>query len=401
MGERTVAAARGAFEFAEPATVQAKGKPGGVVCRRLVRALSLMRPRGISGLQPVFVGRGGQLADLQQAYGRVVASGRPLLVTVVGDAGVGKTRLVREFWRWLGGDPHRPVLRTGRCLSYGHGITYWPLGEVLKEHFGILESDPPEVVAGRLAGREGLGFTLGLTPSEGMHPLTVRDRLQTSWVGFLTELTSERPAAVLVEDLHWAGDELCELLMMLAERVAGPLLLVVTARPELFDQRPGWAGSAGTSLLRLEALPAAEAEQLVGGLLGSDCPAPIRELVAERAEGNPFFVEELIATLADRGVLARDGGGWSFGELPPDFFVPEHRPGRARRAHRPAPPAREAGAADRRSDRAGVLERSGVRAGRGSGSGVRPAAGAGLRAPALALVDREAAGVADQARADP
>ena len=111
VGERTVAAARGAFEFAEPATVQAKGKPGGVVCRRLVRALSLMRPRGISGLQPVFVGRGGQLADLQQAYGRVVASGRPLLVTVVGDAGVGKTRLVREFWRWLGGDPHR---RCGR-----------------------------------------------------------------------------------------------------------------------------------------------------------------------------------------------------------------------------------------------------------------------------------------------
>ena len=323
VGERTVAAARGAFEFAEPATVQAKGKPGGVVCRRLVRALSLMRPRGISGLQPVFVGRGGQLADLQQAYGRVVASGRPLLVTVVGDAGVGKTRLVREFWRWLGGDPHRPVLRSGRCLSYGHGITYWPLGEVLKEHFGILESDPPEVVAGRLAGREGLGFTLGLAPSEGMHPLTVRDRLQTSWVGFLTELTSERQAAVLVEDLHWAGDELCELLTMLAERVAGPLLLVVTARPELFDQRPGWAGSAGTSLLRLEALPAAEAEQLVGGLLGSDCPAPIRELVAERAEGNPFFVEELIATLADRGVLARDDGGWSFGELPPDFFVPD------------------------------------------------------------------------------
>jgi len=151
VGERTVAAARGAFEFAESATVQAKGKPGGVVCRRLVRALSLMRPRGISGLQPVFAGRGGELADLQQAYGRVVASGRPLLVTVVGDAGVGKTRLVREFWRWLGGDLHRPVLRSGRCLSYGHGITYWPLGEVLKEHFGILESDPPEVVAGRLA----------------------------------------------------------------------------------------------------------------------------------------------------------------------------------------------------------------------------------------------------------
>ena len=87
-----------------------------------------------------------------------------------------------------------PLLRSGRCLSYGHGITYWPLGEVLKEHFGILDSDRPEVAAERIAGREGLGFTLGLAPPEGMHPLTVRDRLQTSWVGVLQEQTSERPA---------------------------------------------------------------------------------------------------------------------------------------------------------------------------------------------------------------
>ena len=71
-----------------------------------------------------------------------------------------------------------------------------------------------------MAGREGLGFTLGLAPSEGMHPLTVRDRLRTSWVGFLQELTAERPAAVLVEDLHWAGDELCDLLQMLTDKAA-------------------------------------------------------------------------------------------------------------------------------------------------------------------------------------
>ena len=323
VGERTVAAARGAFEFTEPATVQAKGKPGGVVCCKLVRALSLTRPRGLGGLPPVFVGRGGEMVQLLQAYRQVVAGGRPLLVSVVGEAGVGKTRLVREFWRWLDGQPEQPLLRSGRCLSYGHGITYWPLGEVLKEHFGILESDPPQVAAERVTGREGLGFTLGLAPPEGMHPLTVRDRLRTSWVGFLQELTAERPAAVLVEDLHWAGDELCDLLQILTERVAGPLLLVVTARPELLDQRPGWAGPAGASLLRLEALPEAEAEQLALALLGSGCPDPIRELVAERAEGNPFFVEELIATLADRGVLARRNGGWSFGELPPDLRVPD------------------------------------------------------------------------------
>ena len=323
VGERTVAAARGAFEFGEPATVQAKGKPGGIRCRRLVRALSLVRPRGVGGLRPVFVGRDGELADLRQAHDRVVASGRPSLVTVVGDAGVGKTRLLGEFWRWLGSQSPQPLLRSGRCLSYGHGTTYWPLGEILKEHFGILESDPPEVAAERVAGREGLGFTLGLAPPRDMHPLTVRDRLQTSWVNFLQELTAERPVAILVEDLHWADDELFALLTMLAERVPGPLLLLATARPELLDQRPGWVRSPGTAVIRLEALPSAEADQLIGALLGSDCPRSISELVAERAEGNPFFVEELIATLIDQGVLSRGNGGWLFGQLPPGFYVPD------------------------------------------------------------------------------
>jgi class 3 adenylate cyclase len=322
-GERTAAAARGAFEFAAPTRIEAKGKPGGIVCRKLVRALSLTRPRGIGGLEPVFVGRDRQLADLREAYGRVVSSGQPHLVTVVGDAGIGKTRLLREFWQWLSGQPHPPLLRAGRCLSYGHGITYWPLGEVLKEHFGILESDPPEVAAERVAGREGLGFTLGLAPPRDMHPLTVRDRIHTSWLGYLQELTDRQPTAILVEDLHWASDELCDLLQFLLERVRGPLLMIVTARPELLDQRPGWARAARASLVRLKALPSTQAQELIGALLGNGCPHPIRELVAGRAEGNPFFVEELIATLTDRGVIARQNGGWWFGDLPPGFAVPD------------------------------------------------------------------------------
>jgi class 3 adenylate cyclase len=319
VGERTAAAARGAFEFAEPSTVEAKGKAGGVVCRRLVRALSLMRPRGVRGLKPVFVGRDRELEELKHVYGRVAGDGAPQLVTILGDAGVGKTRLVRELWHWLSGGPLRPLLRTGRCLSYGEGITYWPLAELLKEHFEILESDPPEMVAKRVGGREGLGFTLGLAPPEGMHPLTVREQLHSSWAAFLEELTAERPAAILIEDVHWAEPELYGLLEELAERVRGPVLLLVTARPELLDRRPGW----GASAIRLEALPPADAEQLLDALLGAEAPAWLREFVVERAEGNPFFVEELIATLVDREVLARSNGGWSFGELPPGFSVPD------------------------------------------------------------------------------
>ena len=153
-GERTVAAARGAFEFGEPRTAEAKGKVGGVLCRKVVRALSLMRTRGVGGLARAFVGRGHELERLEGAFRRAVERRHPVLVTILGDAGVGKTRLMRELWERLAEEEPEPMRLTGRCLAYGEGITYWPLAEVLKEHLGILESDPPEEVrAGSASAR--------------------------------------------------------------------------------------------------------------------------------------------------------------------------------------------------------------------------------------------------------
>jgi class 3 adenylate cyclase len=322
-GERTVLAARGAFEFGAPVTVEAKGKPGGLECRRLVRALSLMRPRGVGGLHPAFVGREAELAQLQEAYAAVAAGGGPQLVTILGDAGVGKTRLVRELWEWFAAQDSPPLRRTGRCLSYGQGITYWPLAEVLKEHFRILESDSPEIVAERLDDHPFLGLTIGLVPPEDLHPLVARERLHDSWVEFLDALVAERPSVVLIEDVHWAEDDLCDLLEALVSQVDGPLLLLATARPELFDRRPGWAGRVNGSQLDLEALPPDGAGRLLDELLGVELPGSLREVVVERAEGNPFFVEELVATLIDMHVLARENGGWSVGALPLDFQVPD------------------------------------------------------------------------------
>jgi class 3 adenylate cyclase len=324
VGERTVVAVRGAFEFGEPATVEAKGKAEGVACRRLVRALSLVRPRGVAGMRQTFVGREGEVEELRAAYQRVAEAGEPRLVVILGDAGVGKTTLVRELWQQLARESPEPVRRTGRCLPYGRGITYWPLGEVLKEHFGIRDSDPLETAERRLGGRRLLGLTLGFNVGGGLHPLAVRERLHDSWVEFLNELVGERPAVLLVEDLHWAEDDLFDLLETVVREVSGPLLLVATARPELLDRRPGFgAGRRGFLQIWLEPFGHNDAERMLESLLAARLPARLRQLVIERAEGNPFFVEELLGTLVDQGVLLWSDGGWVVGDVPAGFRVPD------------------------------------------------------------------------------
>jgi class 3 adenylate cyclase len=323
VGERTVAAARGAFEFAEPKTIEAKGKPEGVKCRRLVRALSLMRPRGVGGLRRAFVGRDEEIGLLKSTYDEVEEQREARLVTVLGDAGVGKTRLLREFWERLGGRSPQPLRRTGRCLSYGRGITYWPLGEVLKEHLGILESDPPAVALDRLGSREILGLTLGLDVAHGLHPLAARDRFQDAWIEFLEEITTERPIVMLIEDVHWGEEQLLDLLERLVGETRGPLLLIATARPELLEQRPGWGARVRGTTLRLQALSSEDSLRMLDELLGGTLPTRLHDVVVQRAEGNPFFVEELLATLIDRQLLERQNGIWLLTELPADFAVPD------------------------------------------------------------------------------
>lgn len=323
VGERTAAAARGAFEFEQPQTVEAKGKPEGVIARKLVRALSLMRPRGVGGLAQAFVGRDHELERLFDAYRAAVEQRRPRLVTILGDAGVGKTRLVRELWQELPDQNPEPLRRTGRCLSYGTGTAYWALGEVLKEHLGLLESDPPELALERLGGREILGLTLGLDVARDLHPLAARDRFQDAWAEFVTEIVTERPAVVLVEDIHWAEVQLLELLEYLLGAVQGPLLVIATARPELLQRRPGWRGRSHSALLELEPLSAHDSVRMLDAMLVGGPSAELSELVLQRAEGNPFFVEELLGMLIDRGVLYRRNGSWELSELPSEFTVPD------------------------------------------------------------------------------
>jgi class 3 adenylate cyclase/DNA-binding SARP family transcriptional activator len=323
VGERTASIARGAFEFAEPATLQAKGKPAGVSVRGLVRAVSRQRPRGVGGLRRAFVGRGRELEMLEATYRRVVDRGEPHLVTIIGEAGVGKTRLVGELWESLGAESPEPVRRTGRCLPYGRGITYWPLGEILKEELGLLESDPPETVRARLGAREILGLALGLDVAGGLHPLAARERLHAAWIELLEGLTAERPAVILIEDLHWGEEPLLDLLDRLVRDVRAPVLFLATARPELLAVRPGWGGARrAASTLELEPLSLESAERLLCELLAADLPPHLRNIGAH-AEGNPFFVEEVVGALIDQGVLERANGGWKVHQMPADFALPD------------------------------------------------------------------------------
>jgi class 3 adenylate cyclase len=308
-GERTVALARGAFEFGPPTTIEAKGKSEPVPCRLVVRALTLMRPRGVSGLGTTFVGRDSELELLRATYRRAVELGTPHLVTIFGDAGVGKTRLARELWEWLAEQEPEPRRRTGRCLAYGHAA-YWALGEIVKEELGIRDSDPPELVAERLGEHAALGLALGRAGSPEASPVDVRERLHDAAVSFFERLASDQPAVVLVEDLHWAESPLLELVERVLRDARGPLVVIATSRPELLVARPAWGGGwRNASTVWLEPLGPTDSARLVAEL-----PDDVRAVVVERAEGNPFFAEELVSALLDRGALQRSNGGWTAAE---------------------------------------------------------------------------------------
>jgi class 3 adenylate cyclase/tetratricopeptide (TPR) repeat protein len=321
VGERSAALVAGAFEFDASMRVEAKGKAEGVECRRLVRALSLMRPRGVPGLRPAFVGRDDELGRLRQAYDRARATGQAQAATIMGEAGVGKTRLLRELWEWCGREAPEAMRRTGRCAPYGLARTYQPLAEIVREHFGILGGDRPERILALLGQRKILALALGLDVAGDLHPIEARDRLHEGWIELIREVAAEQPVVLLVEDVHWAEEPLLELLERMLLDVRAPVLLLVTARPEFLDRSPTWGRwRVPSEWIWLEPLASADVDRWLEEIVPTEAPAPVREVLG-RAEGNPLFLEELLGTLIERGVLR--GNRWDEGLVPGETAVPE------------------------------------------------------------------------------
>jgi predicted ATPase/DNA-binding SARP family transcriptional activator len=268
-------------------------------------------------LDSPMVGRKREQRRLQDAFEQAAADGSCQLFTVLGPAGVGKSRLVREFLAQLDDDV---ALARGRCLPYGEGITYWPVREAVMDVAAIDDTESPERVRLRLAelleGEQG-AERLAQRLTELLGLVVADTGLEESFAvirRFFEAVAGRRPLVVVFDDIHWGEATFLDLLEHLADWTKGvPILLLCLARPELLDVRPAWGGGKlnATSVL-LEPLSADECTELVANLVGEDVLADeVGARIAEAAEGNPLFVEEMFSMLIDDGLLVQEDGRWA------------------------------------------------------------------------------------------
>jgi len=293
-----------------------KGKQAPVAAYRL---LGVAPPTAIAAraLEGPMVGRQRELRQLTSVLERVIAERHCHLFTIVGGAGVGKSRLVREFVAAFGADAR--VLR-GRCLPYGDGITYWPIMEIAREAAGIEPADTADEARAKLAALtsalpEGARVADTVAAAIGLS----LDRSQTEQIAWsvrklLEGLARARPLVVIVDDIQWAEPALLDLIEEVATWTDdAPLMLVCMARPDLHDDRRGWSGGVlNSTTVLLGPLPADESAALIGNLVGSDVlGGSLGHRIVESAEGNPLFVEEMIGMLVDAGILRSGSEGWA------------------------------------------------------------------------------------------
>jgi class 3 adenylate cyclase len=312
VGEETYRATRAAIEYEPVEAVSAKGKTVPIEAWRAVEARTASGERDLSSTP--FVGRAREVGLLDATWERVELERRPHLITVLGPPGVGKSRLAAEFTERIAARGGR-VIR-GRCLPYRERSAYGAFAMQMKELAGIFDSDDVDVATGklrtlveRIVGKEEAESVAGhiaiLLGLETKATAPDRDSLFQSVRLFIEAGARDEATAFVFEDIHWADPVLLDLIELLATRLHDlPVLLLTLARPELLDTRPGWGGGlVAYNALPLEPLGGSDAAQLALHLLGADAKAA---QVAEAAEGNPLFIEQLAAVLSERGTEATE-----------------------------------------------------------------------------------------------
>jgi DNA-binding SARP family transcriptional activator len=258
-----------------------------------LRDLARERP-AVGSLKTLLVGREPEVAQLRHAFEQVDRDRALYMLTILGTAGIGKSRLAQELASFAA---EQATVLVGRCVPYGEGITFWPLREIVDE---LTAAGPTgELIPN---GHEARPLADSLQEAIG-DAGTAGDREEIFWTtrSLLEVLARERPLIVFFEDVHWAEHTFLDLVEYLTERVHAPILVVCIARPELLEQRPGWCHERpNTSSLLLERLPDPDCEKLISNLPRSLAEAS-RARVLEIADGNPLFIEQLVAMLAERG----------------------------------------------------------------------------------------------------
>jgi class 3 adenylate cyclase/tetratricopeptide (TPR) repeat protein len=302
------------FDFVrlEPARVQGEAEP--LAVWQPLAARARIGADVIRSHSTPLVGRELERSLLIAAFERVAKQRVCQLVTLVGEPGVGKTRLCTELLQYVEGWPGLVRWRQGRSLPYGEGIAFWALGEIVKAHCGILESDSPDMAGAKLddaiprdePDRAWLQARLAPLVGAGGEPAAQEESF-TAWRRFLEGLAAQDTAVLVFEDLHWADDSMLAFLEHLADWSEGvPLLLLCTTRPELFEQHPTWAaGLRNAQTINLAPLSDEETATLLALLLQrAVLPAGAQQALLERAGGNPLYAEEFVSLLGDRNLLA-------------------------------------------------------------------------------------------------
>jgi class 3 adenylate cyclase/tetratricopeptide (TPR) repeat protein len=318
---------RDAVQVKETEPLDLKGKAERVPAFRLLD-VTPGSPAFARHLDSPLVGREGDLAQLDAAFEDAVTARICRVATVVGDAGLGKSRLVTEFVT-RNGDRARTLW--SRCLPYGEGITFWPVTELVWAAGGIAEVGSPEDARAKVRAlianaedgdtiAELIEAAIGL--GEGSASADIR---QTFWAvrRLLEVLAEDGPLVVVIDDIHWAETTFLDLLQYLSGFSAGhPLFVLCTSRPEIRERRADW-GSV-SSMVTLAPLTEEECERLIANLLGeAGVSGDAADRIAEAAEGNPLFVEEMLRKLIDDGSLRREGGTWTATRDLSEVPVPE------------------------------------------------------------------------------